>query len=86
MKIMVILAKPDFCISKSLKIRILLSCFLKTLLLLQLKIDTLFKHGIFLTEDLITDEFQLEQAAEAYALMAGGNCGKVAVVFGDQNK
>jgi len=37
-------------------------------------------------EDLITHEFPLEQAREAYALMAGGNCGKVAVVFGDQNK
>jgi threonine dehydrogenase-like Zn-dependent dehydrogenase len=37
-------------------------------------------------EDLITDEFQLEQAGEAYSLMAGGNCGKVAVLFGDQSK
>lgn len=37
-------------------------------------------------EALITHEFRLEQAADAYALMAGGNCGKVAVVFGDQNK
>lgn len=32
-------------------------------------------------EDLITDEFTLEQAAEAYGLMAGGQCGKVAVTF-----
>ncbi len=32
-------------------------------------------------EDLITDEFPLEKAGEAYALMAGGNCGKVAVTF-----
>ena len=32
-------------------------------------------------EDLITDEFPIEKAGEAYALMAGGNCGKVAVVF-----
>ncbi len=32
-------------------------------------------------EDLITDEFPLEKAGEAYALMAGGHCGKVAVVF-----
>jgi threonine dehydrogenase-like Zn-dependent dehydrogenase len=37
-------------------------------------------------EDLITNEFPLEQASEAYALMEGGNCGKVAVVFGDQNE
>ena len=32
-------------------------------------------------EDLITEEFPLEQAGEAYRLMASGNCGKVAVVF-----
>ena len=32
-------------------------------------------------EDLITHEFPLDQAAEAYSLMAGGQCGKVAVVF-----
>ena len=32
-------------------------------------------------EKLITHEFPLEQAGEAYALMAGGNCGKVAVTF-----
>lgn len=30
---------------------------------------------------LITDEFPLERADEAYALMASGKCGKVAVVF-----
>lgn len=34
-------------------------------------------------EDLITHRFPLEQAGEAYALMAGGDCGKVAVVFPD---
>jgi len=32
-------------------------------------------------EDLVTHRFGLEQAAEAYALMAKGECGKVAVVF-----
>lgn len=37
-------------------------------------------------ERLITDEFPLEQADEAYRLMEGGHCGKVAVVFGDQTK
>lgn len=37
-------------------------------------------------EDLITDEFPIEQAGDAYALMAGGRCGKVAVVFGDQSR
>ena len=34
-------------------------------------------------DELITDEFPLEKAEEAYALMASGNCGKVAVVFDD---
>jgi threonine dehydrogenase-like Zn-dependent dehydrogenase len=32
-------------------------------------------------EDLITHRFTLEKAGEAYALMASGHCGKVAVVF-----
>ena len=32
-------------------------------------------------EKLITHEFSLEKAGQAYALMAGGNCGKVAVTF-----
>lgn len=34
-------------------------------------------------EDLITHEFPLERAAEAYELMASGKCGKVAVTFDD---
>lgn len=34
-------------------------------------------------EDLITHEFPLDKADEAYALMAGGQCGKVAVTFDD---
>ena len=33
-----------------------------------------------------TDEFSIEEASKAYELMAGGQCGKVAVVFGDQNE
>jgi threonine dehydrogenase-like Zn-dependent dehydrogenase len=33
-------------------------------------------------EDIITHRFALEQAGEAYALMAGGRCGKVAVCPG----
>ena len=32
-------------------------------------------------EDLVTHRFPLEKADEAYKLMAGGECGKVAVVF-----
>lgn len=33
--------------------------------------------------DLITHRFPLEKAGEAYALMASGKCGKVAIVFDD---
>ena len=43
-------------------------------------VERLVRWGIH-PEDLITDEFPLEKAGEAYALMASGNCGKVAVVF-----
>lgn len=32
-------------------------------------------------EELVTHRFPLERAGEAYAVMAGGRCGKVAVVF-----
>ena len=35
-------------------------------------------------EDLVTHRFTLEEAAEAYALMAQGQCGKVAVVFDEE--
>jgi threonine dehydrogenase-like Zn-dependent dehydrogenase len=37
-------------------------------------------------EDLITHRFSLEQASEAYALMASGKCGKVAVCFDEELK
>ena len=37
-------------------------------------------------EDLVTNRFSLEQAAEAYALMASGRCGKVAVAFDEEVK
>jgi threonine dehydrogenase-like Zn-dependent dehydrogenase len=37
-------------------------------------------------EKLITHRFPLEKVAEAYALMAGGKCGKVAVVFDEELK
>ena len=33
---------------------------------------------------LVTHRFPLERAAEAYALMASGRCGKVAVVFDEE--
>ncbi len=33
--------------------------------------------------DLVTDTFTIDHAAEAYALMASGKCGKVAVVYED---
>jgi threonine dehydrogenase-like Zn-dependent dehydrogenase len=34
--------------------------------------------------DLVTDRFPLEKADEAYALMASGKSGKVAVVFDEE--
>lgn len=43
-------------------------------------VERIVRWGIH-PEDLITHEFPLEKASEAYALMASGNCGKVAVVF-----
>jgi threonine dehydrogenase-like Zn-dependent dehydrogenase len=33
---------------------------------------------------LVTHRFPLERAAEAYALMASGKCGKVAVCFDEE--
>jgi threonine dehydrogenase-like Zn-dependent dehydrogenase len=35
-------------------------------------------------EELVTDRFPLEKADEAYALMASGKSGKVAVVFDEE--
>ncbi len=37
-------------------------------------------------EDLVTHRFALEKADEAYALMASGKCGKVAVAFDEEMK
>ena len=34
--------------------------------------------------DLITHRYNLNQISEAYATMAGGQCGKVAVVFDEE--
>jgi threonine dehydrogenase-like Zn-dependent dehydrogenase len=36
--------------------------------------------------DLVTHRFPLEQAGDAYALMASGKCGKVAVCFDEELK
>lgn len=35
-------------------------------------------------ENLVTNRFALEEAGEAYALMASGKCGKVAIVFDEE--
>ena len=43
-------------------------------------VEYLVRWGIH-PEDLITHRFKLEDADKAYALMASGHCGKVAVVF-----
>lgn len=43
-------------------------------------VEHLVRWGIH-PADLVTDEFPLEKAAEAYALMASGKCGKVAIVY-----
>ena len=45
-------------------------------------VERIVRWGIH-PEDLITHRFPLEKASEAYALMASGKCGKVAVVFED---
>jgi len=45
-------------------------------------VERLVRWGVH-PEKLITHEFSLENASEAYRLMAEGNCGKVAVVFND---
>ena len=47
-------------------------------------VDKIVRWGIH-PEDLITHRFPLEKAQEAYALMASGKCGKVAVVFDDED-
>ncbi len=45
-------------------------------------VEHLVRWGIH-PDKLVTHEFPIEKAGEAYALMAGGQCGKVAVVFND---
>ena len=48
-------------------------------------VDRLVRWGIH-PDELITHEYDVRHAGDAYALMASGKCGKVAVVFGDQNE
>src|SRR5512145_1085120 len=48
-------------------------------------VERLVRWGIK-PESLITHRFKLEQADQAYALMASGKCGKVAVVFDEEIK
>lgn len=43
-------------------------------------VERIVRWGVH-PEDLVTHRFSLEQADEAYSLMASGKCGKVAVVF-----
>ena len=46
-------------------------------------VERIVRWGIH-PEDLVTHRFTLEKASEAYALMASGQCGKVAVVFDEE--
>lgn len=48
-------------------------------------VERLDRWGIH-PEELVTHRFPLEKAAEAYQLMDGGKCGKVAVVFDEEIK
>ncbi len=46
-------------------------------------VERLVRWGIH-PEDLVTHRFPLDQADKAYKIMAGGKCGKVAVVFDEE--
>ncbi len=46
-------------------------------------VERIVRWGIH-PDQLVTHRFPLEQCAEAYALMASGDCGKVAVVFDEK--
>lgn len=48
-------------------------------------VEKIVRWGIH-PDTLITHKFPLENAGEAYSLMASGKCGKVAVVFDDEDK
>ncbi len=46
-------------------------------------VERIVRWGIH-PEELVTHRFELDQAAKAYALMASGQCGKVAVCFDEE--
>ncbi len=46
-------------------------------------VERIARWGIH-PEELVTHRFTLDRAAEAYELMAGGKCGKVAIVFDEE--
>jgi threonine dehydrogenase-like Zn-dependent dehydrogenase len=48
-------------------------------------VELIVRWGIH-PEDLVTNRFTLEQASEAYSLMAEGKCGKVAIVSDEEIK
>ncbi len=48
-------------------------------------VERIVRWGIH-PEDLVTHRFPLEEASDAFALMAEGKCGKVAVVFDEELK
>ena len=48
-------------------------------------VERIVRWGIH-PEDLVTHRFTLDKAPEAYALMAEGKCGKVAIVFDEEIK
>jgi len=46
-------------------------------------VERLVRWGLH-PEDLVTHRLPLEKAAQTYALMADGKCGKVAVVYDEE--
>jgi threonine dehydrogenase-like Zn-dependent dehydrogenase len=46
-------------------------------------VERIARWGIH-PEELVTHRFTLDKAPEAYELMAGGKCGKVAIVFDEE--
>ena len=48
-------------------------------------VEHIVRWGIH-PEDLVTDRFTLDNASEAYKLMAEGKSGKIAIVFDEEIK